>query len=205
MSDARIRFALQPFAACCKEMERDMEEQAFEAKLVSGEQDELDELKAWLFEENIRLEVERKELKHLEDKFLSEKTSFQKERDEVNRRLVVEKQRLKQDELFFEKKMEILKNGFAQLEAERRKLEHQKIELEAERNAHQSTVRQDRGMEIAEMLFQGVNSHLALKKRYRDLIKMFHPDNIAGDHEMVLVINRIYEELKQDYEMGKRA
>lgn len=55
------------------------------------------------------------------------------------------------------------------------------------------------------MLFQGVNSHLALKKRYRDLIKMFHPDNIAGDHEMVLVINRIYEELKQDYEMGKRA
>lgn len=115
MSDARIRFALQPFAACCKEMERDMEEQEFEAKLVSGEQDELDELKAWLFEENIRLEVERKELKHLEDKFLSEKTSFQKERDEVNRRLVVEKQRLKQDELFFEKKMEILKNGFAQL------------------------------------------------------------------------------------------
>ena len=198
MSDARIRFALQPFAACCKEMERDMEEQEFEAKLVSGEQDELDELKAWLFEENIRLEVERKELKHLEDKFLSEKTSFQKERDEVNRRLVVEKQRLKQDELFFEKKMEILKNGFAQLEAERRKLEHQKIELEAERNAHQSTVRQDRGMEIAEMLFQGVNSHLALKKRYRDLIKMFHPDNIAGDHEMVLVINRIYEELKQE-------
>ena len=165
-----------------------MEEQEFEAKLVSGEQDELDELKAWLFEENIRLEVERKELKHLEDKFLSEKTSFQKERDEVNRRLVVEKQRLKQDELFFEKKMEILKNGFAQLEAERRKLEHQKIELEAERNAHQSTVRQDRGMEIAEMLFQGVNSHLALK-----------------NHEMVLVINRIYEELKQDYEMGKRA
>lgn len=205
MSDARIRFALQPFAASCKEMERDMEEQEFEAKLVSGEQDELDELKAWLFEENIRLEVERKELKHLEDKFLSEKTSFQKERDEINRRLVVEKQRLKQDELFFEKKMEILKNGFAQLEAERRKLEHQKIELEAERNAHQSTVRQDRGMEIAEMLFQGVNSHLALKKRYRDLIKMFHPDNIAGDHEMVLVINRIYEELKQDYEMGKRA
>ena len=205
MSDARIRFALQPFAACCKEIERDLEEQEFEAKLVSGEQDELDELKAWLFEENIRLEVERKELKHLEDKFLSEKTSFQKERDEVNRRLVVEKQRLKQDELFFEKKMEILKNGFAQLEAERRKLEHQKIELEAERNAHQSTVRQDRGMEIAEMLFQGVNSHLALKKRYRDLIKMFHPDNIAGDHEMVLVIYRIYEELKQDYEMGKRA
>ena len=60
-------------------------------------------------------------------------------------------------------------------------------------------------MEAAELLFQGVKSHLALKKRYRDLIKMFHPDNIAGDHEMVLMINRIYDELKRDYEMGKRA
>ena len=57
----------------------------------------------------------------------------------------------------------------------------------------------------AKLLFQGVRSQLALKKRYRDLIKMFHPDNIAGDHEMVLLINEVYEELKEEYEIGKRA
>ena len=77
--------------------------------------------------------------------------------------------------------------------------------LEAEKNAHISYTRQEKSFDVAEMLFQGVNSSLALKKRYKDLIKMFHPDNIAGYHEMVLVINKIYEELKQDYEMGKRA
>ena len=58
---------------------------------------------------------------------------------------------------------------------------------------------------MAEMLFQGVNSQLALKKRYRDLLKMFHPDNVAGDAEMALVINRIYEELKRSYEFGRWA
>ena len=57
----------------------------------------------------------------------------------------------------------------------------------------------------AKLLFQGVKSQLALKKRYRDLLKMFHPDNIAGDHEMVLLINAVYEELKEEYDIGKRA
>ena len=55
------------------------------------------------------------------------------------------------------------------------------------------------------MLFQGVNSLLALKKRYKDLIKMYHPDNVAGDHGMVLVINNVYEELRQEFELEMRA
>lgn len=185
--------------------EKTMEKQEFEKTLVDGGKDELNDLKAWLFKENIRLQMERSELKRMEDKLIKERQQFQSEMTEVNHRLVIERKRLKQDEAFFDKKMEILKSGFAQLEAERRKIERDRLMLEADRNAHLSYTRQEKSLDMAEMLFQGVNSHLALKKRYKDLIKMFHPDNIAGDHEMVLVINRIYEELKQDYEMGKRA
>lgn len=122
-----------------------------------------------------------------------------------NIRIQMERRRLKQEADFFDKKMDILKSGFAQLDLERKKVERDKLMLEAEKNAHISYTRQEKNFDVAEMLFQGVNSQLALKKRYKDLIKMFHPDNIAGDHEMVLVINKIYEELKQDYEMGKRA
>lgn len=182
-----------------------IQDQEFETVLVNGSEEELGELKAWLFKENIRLELERNELKRMEDKLLKERQQFQTEMAEVNHRLVVERKRLKQDEAFFDKKMEILKNGFSQLEADRKRLEREKLAHEAERNAYSSVVRQDKNMELAELLFQGVNSQLTLKKRYKDLIKMFHPDNVAGDHEMVLVINRIYEEIKKDYEMGKRA
>ena len=177
----------------------------FEETLVDGTPDELNELKSWLFKENIRLEMERNELKRMEDKLIKERKQFQSEMDEVNRRLAIERKRLKQKENVFDKKMEILKNGFVKLKEEKKKIEHDRIMLEAEKNAHTSYVKQEKGMELAGMLFQGVNSQLTLKKRYKDLIKMFHPDNIAGDHDMVLIINRIYEELKRDYEMGKRA
>ena len=192
-------------AAIMGKAEKAIKETDFEKVLVDGSKEELGELKAWLFKENIRLELERSELNRMKDKLLKERQQFQTEMTEVNHRLVIERKRLKQDEAFFDKKMEILKNGFSQLEADRKKMERERLQFEAERSAHSSAIRQDKNTALAEMLFQGVNSQLALKKRYKDLIKMFHPDNIAGDHEMVLVINRIYEELKRDYEMGKRA
>ena len=179
--------------------------QAFEKTLVDGSKEELDALKAWLFKENIRLEMERNELKRLEEKFLKEKQQFQSEMTEINRRLVIERKRLKQDESFFDKKMDILKSGFAQLNAERSSFEKERLNFEAKKEAHESYQKQEKNTDMAEMLFQGVRSQLALKKRYRDLIKMFHPDNIAGDHEMVLIINSVYEELRRNYEMGKQA
>ncbi len=179
--------------------------QDFEKTLVEGSKEELDELKAWLFKENIRLEMERNEMMRMEEKFIKERQQFQSEMDEINRRLVIERKRLKQDELFFEKKMDILKNGFAQLDAERKKFDKERTSFEARRDLHESYQRQEKNQDMAEMLFQGVRSQLALKKRYKDLIKMFHPDNIAGDHEMVLTINAVYEKLKREYEYGKQA
>ncbi len=118
-------------------------------------------------------------------------------------RLMMECERLKQEESFFDQKMEILKGGFAQLEAERKAVEKSRLMLEAEKKVYQASVYQNRNGGLAEVLFKGVKSPLALKKRYRDLIKMFHPDNIAGDHEMVVDITKAYEELKRDYD--KRA
>ena len=54
-------------------------------------------------------------------------------------------------------------------------------------------------------MFRGVKNPLALKKRYKDLIKIFHPDNVAGDKEMIQKINREYESLKHEYDIGKWA
>ena len=156
----------------------------FERILVTGDTEELNELKGWLFRENIRLEMERSEFLHTQEKFIEERT---------------------QDEQFFDKKMEILKNGFVQLDAERKAFEKEKLQFHSEQKVHERDLHRERNDQMAEMLFQGVNSQLALKKRYRDLLKMFHPDNVAGDAEMVLVINRIYEELKRSYEFGRWA
>lgn len=152
----------------------------------------------------MKLDEDAQKIKELledgsEDKLLQVKEWLSRE----SSRLLSERSRLKQEESFFDQKMEILKGGFAQLEAERRELEKNRLMLEAEKKVYKDSVKQNREVDLAEILFQGVKSPLALKKRYRDLIKIFHPDNIAGDHEMVLRINKIYEELRMYYD--KRA
>ena len=47
-----------------------------------------------------------------------------------------------------------------------------------------------------EMFFSGVSTQKALKKRYKDLIKIYHPDGESGDTATVAEINREYEDLK---------
>ena len=80
--------------------------------------EELKSAKLWLFQENMRLENERrqletekKELSDTRDKFLKEKVQFRDEMEDLNRRSVVERKRLKEENLFFDKKMAILQDG----------------------------------------------------------------------------------------------
>lgn len=155
--------------------------------------DELKEAKLWLFQENIRLENARKELATSQERFLNERVQLRKELDELNRRTVLERKRLKEESMFFEKKLAILQDGFRQLDEDRRSLERQKKALE-ERTSR--VVYEEIGGPVMEesvrLLFRGANNPLALRKRYKDLVKIFHPDNLFGDEELAQVINREY-------------
>ncbi len=122
--------------------------------------EELRDARTWLFQENIRLERESR--------------------------------RLKEENLFFEKKMAILQDGFRRLEEDRKSLEREriKLELERERTAAGSMAGLASEAPVAEVLFRSADNPLTLRKRYRDLVKIFHPDNLAGDEELVQLINR---------------
>jgi hypothetical protein len=50
-----------------------------------------------------------------------------------------------------------------------------------------------------DFLFKGVDDDKSLKKRYRDLLKIFHPDNLSGDTSVIQNINKEYEALKKIY------
>lgn len=129
-------------------------------------------------------------------------------RDSLDKRTVLEKQRLREEHLFFEKKLEILQDGFRNLEEERKRFETEKRMLEEEiarlREKTRDMQKQERtqntsasiGDNVAEVLFRNVNNPLALRKRYRDLIKIFHPDNLFGDEELVQQINKEFVKRK---------
>lgn len=164
-------------------------------------EDALRDIKLWMFQENIRLENEKKDLEDRRNRFIQERAQFRDEMNSLNRKMVMERKRLKDENLFFDKKMQILQDGFRQLDMDRRKFEKDKRLYEAGRKNeeqkrahffyHEST-------DIAQAFFAGVNSSLGLKKRYRDLIKIFHPDNLCGDERIVQLINQEYEKKKME-------
>lgn len=160
--------------------------------------DELRTAKLWLFQENMRLENERRELAASREKFLNERVKLQKELDELNLRTVQERKRLKEETLFFDKKMAILQDGFRQLDLDRQALEKQKRSLAEARTKASQQESAPLSENTVRRLFAGINNPLALRKRYRDLIKIFHPDNLFGDEELVQMINREYIKRKEE-------
>ena len=152
--------------------------------------DELRTAKLWLFQENMRLENERNEFTQAQDKFLRERVKLRDELDDLNRRTVMERKRLKEENLFFEKKMMILQDGFRKLEEDRRSFEKEKRVMREELSRVQEADSETTLSDVAEVLFRSVSNPLALRKRYRDLVKIFHPDNLFGDEELAQQINK---------------
>ncbi len=54
--------------------------------------------------------------------------------------------------------------------------------------------------DIMKNLFDGCRSKDSLTRRYRALMKTFHPDNQDGDMRMTQIIQNTYEELLTKYE-----
>lgn len=156
--------------------------------------EELKEAKLWLFKENMRIENEKRELILLEDKLSKEKDTFRDEINALNHRFVMERNRLKQENLFFEKKMAILQDGFRSLEEDRKEFE--RIKKNDEKKLISKNLPVNNSISI---LFRNVNNIITLKKRYRDLIKIFHPDNLCGDEELVQLINKEFLRCKEEW------
>ena len=123
----------------------------------------------------------------MKSRFIKERDEFRKEMDTLNHQMVIEHKRLKDEQIFFDKKMDILKNGFMELEAEKQKFNREKLMFE---NNYLDVMGSEGECEI---LFSGVTSSLGLKKRYKDLMKIYHPDNLCGSEKVVQLINREYD------------
>ena len=128
----------------------------------------------------------------MKSRFIKERDEFRKEMDTLNHQMVIEHKRLKDEQIFFDKKMDILKNGFMELEAEKQKFNREKLMFE---NNYLDVMGSEGECEI---LFSGVTSSLGLKKRYKDLMKIYHPDNLCGSERVVQLINREYDKKRAE-------
>ncbi len=91
------------------------------------------------------------------------------------------------------------------LQAEMVRLAKEKDSFKAERANYDRLINLEKQGKIdreepkvvrGDLFFCGVTDQASLKKRYKDLIKIYHPDNANGDNGTLLEITREYEELK---------
>lgn len=152
----------------------------------------------WQFKETVELEHQRQQLKEERREFELEREEFEKEKNEFYVNKKVEDKRAEQEKRLFDMKWKILEGELKKLAAEKEQVERQRdfyrYVNEHETENHASNVVK------GELFFCGVDSEEALKKRYKDLIKIYHPDNLNGDKDTIQEINIQYDKLKALYE-----
>lgn len=145
--------------------------------------------KEWLFEENVRLNKLKQEL------------------EEQQKALKSEQDRLFDEKRAFEQQKKVLEIGFQKLAADKEMFQAAvKKQKEKEKRARRKR-EEDGHREYPDSLkdfrgpgfFGGVTEYASLKKRYKELMKIFHPDNKSGDSFTVACINREFEILKSRY------
>ena len=89
---------------------------------------------------------------------------------------------------------------FKILEEELRKLASEKEKIQRQK-AYYSSLSDSRSgggagsIVKGELFFSGVGSRQSLKKRYKDLVRIYHPDNVDGDTDTIQEINSEYSKL----------
>lgn len=129
-----------------------------------------------------------------------QKRKLDRERQEFIRRVEIEDRRLEQQQKLFDMKFKILEQELVKLATEKQHVARQKefysrVNDYEYRNEQQSAPAQN--VVKGEMFFTGVGNKQSLKKRYKDLIKIYHPDNLDGDHNTIQEINREYDHLSK--------
>lgn len=137
------------------------------------------------------LEEERRALKE-------QRRKLEREQQEFTRRVEIEDRRLEQQQRLFDMKVKILEEELVKLATEKQQIERQKAFYSKVNEFEQKSAQTNSSNVVkGELFFSGVGSKQSLKKRYKDLIKIYHPDNMDGDKNTIQEINREYDHLSK--------
>jgi len=179
-------------------------EEMFERLEAAGDV-ELGELKLWLFKESIRISDEEHDLEMQRRDFLNERENTREENRRYEEHLATRTRQLRREEELIDQKHQVIKRGFEELDRDRQALNAREAAIREREARLEERIAGFEGGEAGDVLFRGADNILLVKKRYKDLMKMFHPDCLGGDTEMVKSLNRTYDRLLRECDSyGKR-
>lgn len=152
--------------------------------------EQIQAIKHWLFKENLRIENEKQLLAEEKRALETEKHDFSREKEAHYNMHDIMKNQLVREKQIFDQKWKILERELKNLAFDRDSLEKAKKDF-----------KNSGSVKGTEVLFKGIKNSRDLKKRYKELIKIFHPDNDMGDESIMVEINKEYEKLKFDFQI----
>lgn len=189
----------------------------FEEALMKREAetpDDIKKLKTWMFQEQVRIQARRDELMEFNRELMEMKRELEREKSVLEIKEKNIKKRYDDNEIFIAKKQKIIEDAYRQLALDRKALECERLNFEHERTKYRrqkmsggtrTNMYQHGGTADAyegTSFFRGVDSELALRKRYKELLKIFHPDNKCGDTKTLIKIQTEYDSLRSQYYEG---
>jgi len=130
--------------------------------------------------------------------FEQQKREFERERNAFKRHVEYQNMHFEQQKNLFETKFRILEEEMMKLAEEKAEIEKKKAFYDMVDEFHaRSNQKALPDYSLGEIFFRGVESKQSLKKRYKALVKIYHPDNIGGDDSLVTEINKEYDHLSQ--------
>lgn len=149
--------------------------------------------KKFLFKENIRLNELSQSLE--EDRQLIDIQKGMLRSQQRKNQLM--KKQLESQQSLFDQKWTILEKETRQLAIDKERFNREKLMYRDK--VYREAQRTMADAENVKIFFKGVNDTDSVKKRYKDLLKIYHPDNTHGDNNIVLAINEEYERLLRFY------
>ncbi len=129
--------------------------------------------------------------------FEQQKREFERERNAFMRHVENQNKHFEQQKHLFETKFRILEEEMMKVAEEKAEIEKKKAFYDMVDEFHMKNQKELPDYQLGEIFFRGVESKQSLKKRYKALVKIYHPDNIGGDDSLVTEINKEYDHLKQ--------
>lgn len=178
--------------------------------------DPVDEVKHWLFLESVRIEQDRQELESLKKRLDDDRESFEKYKKEQTAEMEAKIRKLDREKELFDKQWKVIEKELKRIAKDNERIASEKEYLEIQkrnfRKAFSEKSSQNTGSTGSQSsknsvgsgkqiqgFFVGTTGLVSVRKRYKDLLKIFHPDNINGDNSIITQINKEYEELVRRY------
>jgi chromosome segregation ATPase len=165
------------------------------------EDDPVDELKHWLFLENVKLNQQKQQLESDREELEHQKEQMEKEHHNKERDFELREKKLEREKELFEKQWHVVERELVRMAKDRDRMAKEKAYIQKEKDDLKK-MRQAAPSEntvLSGTFFLGISNLAGLKKRYRELMKIYHPDNENGHEGTVRYINAEYEKLKQRF------